>query len=103
MARRAVCLAHVRIANAAKIKAALTTKLGDERARKLWAELLAGAEAMRHSRHLTDDEAEQIAAGFDPVPFTGEQEDEAGALLKRLLTSAIDDGAGRRRTVGELV
>jgi len=103
MARRAVCLAHVRIANAAKIKAALTTKLGDERARKLWAELLAGAEAMRHARHLTDDEAEQIAAGFDPVPFTGEQEDEAGALLKRLLTSAIDDGAGRRRTVGELV
>lgn len=103
MARRAVCLAHVRIANAATIKAALTTMLGDERARKLWAELLAGAEAMRHSRRLTDDEAAQIAADFDPAPFTGEQDDEAGALLKRLLTTAIDDGAGRRRTVGELV
>lgn len=103
MARRAVCLAHVRIANAATIKAALTTKMGDERARKLWAELLAGAEAMRHSRRLTDDEAAQIAADFDPAPFTGEQDDEAGALLKRLLTSAIDDGDGRRRTVGELV
>ena len=103
LARRAVCLAHVRIANAATLKAALTTKMGDERARKLWAELLAGAEAMRHSRRLTDDEAAQIAADFDPAPFTGEQDDEAGALLKRLLTSAIDDGAGRRRTVGELV
>ncbi len=103
LARRAVCLAHVRIANAAALKASLTTKLGDERARKLWAELLAGAEAMRHSRRLTDDEAAQIAADFDPVPFTGEQDDEGGALLKRLLTSAIDDGASRRRTVGELV
>ncbi len=103
LARRAVCLAHVRIANAAALKAALTTKLGDERARKLWAELLAGAEAMRHSRRLTDDEAAQIAADFDPAPFTGEQDDEGGTLLKRLLTSAIDDGAGRRRTVGELV
>jgi hypothetical protein len=103
LARRAVCLAHVRNANAATLKAALTTKMGDERARKLWAELLAGAEAMRHSRRLTDDEAAQIAADFDPAPFTGEQDDEGGALLKRLLTSAIDDGAGRRRTVGELV
>jgi hypothetical protein len=103
LARRAVCLAHVRNANAATLKAALTTKMGDERARKLWAELLAGAEAMRHSRRLTDDEAAQIAADFDPAPFTGEQDDEAGALLKRLLTSAIDDGAGRRRTVGEMV
>jgi hypothetical protein len=103
LARRAVCLAHVRIANAMALKAALTTKLGDERARKLWAELLAGAEAMRHSRRLTDDEAAQIAADFDPVPFTGEQDDEGGTLLKRLLTSAIDDGTGRRRTVGELV
>jgi hypothetical protein len=103
LARRAVCLAHVRNANAATLKAALTTKMGDERARKLWAELLAGAEAMRHSRRLTDDEAAQIAADFDPAPFTGEQDDEGGALLKRLLTSAIDDGASRRRTVGELV
>lgn len=103
LARRAVCLAHVRNANAATLKAALTTKMGDERARKLWAELLAGAEAMRHSRRLTDDEAAQIAADFDPTPFTGEQDDEGGTLLKRLLTSAIDDGAGRRRTVGELV
>jgi hypothetical protein len=103
LARRAVCLAHVRNANAATLKAALTTKMGDERARKLWAELLAGAEAMRHSRRLTDDEAAQIAADFDPAPFTGEQDDEGGTLLKRLLTSAIDDGAGRRRTVGELV
>jgi len=103
LARRGVCLAHVRIANATTIKAALITKLGDERARKLWAELLAGAEAMRHSRLLTDDEAARIAADFDPTPFTGEQDDEAGALLKRLLTSVVDDGAGRRRTVGELV
>ena len=103
LARRAVCLAHVRIANAATLKAALTPRLGDERARKLWAENLAGAEAMRHGRKLTDDEAAQIAQDFDPAPFTGEQDNESGALLKQLLTSFIDDGSGRRRTVGELL
>ena len=103
LARRAILLAPVRVANAATLKAALTSKLGDERARKLWAELLAGAEAMRHGRTLTDAEALQIARDFDPAPFTGDQDDEAGALLKRLLTSLIDDGSGRRRTIGELL
>lgn len=102
LARRAVMLAPTLSANAAKLRAALGERLKDERARKLWGWLLAGVQAMRHARVLTDDEAARIAAGFDPSPFSGEQDDEGDALLARILTSKVHDGT-RDATIGELI
>jgi len=103
LARRAIMLAPTRMSNAAMLKTALSQKFEDERSRKLWAELLAGAVAMKHSRQLTMEEAEEIARGFDPQPFTGMQDNEAVALLTRLLTSVIPNADGHRRTLGELL
>ena len=96
-------LAPTRMSNAAMLKTALSQKFEDERSRKLWAELLAGAVAMKHSRQLTMEEAEEITRGFDPQPFTGMQDNEAVALLTRLLTSVIQNADGHRRTLGELL
>ena len=102
LAARAVAVAKARRANAVKIAIALT-RLDDDRARRKWGELLAGAEAMEHTRELTEQEARQIADAFDPTRYAAEQEKDSEKLLQKILTSSWCIESGEPRTVSTLL
>jgi hypothetical protein len=102
LAARAVSVAKARRANAVKIAIALT-RLDDDRARRKWGELLAGAEAMEHTRELTEQEARQIADAFDPTRYAAEQEKDSEKLLQKILTSSWSIESGEPRTVATLL
>lgn len=103
LARRAYDYAKLHRPNQEKLAAVLAGKLNEPRLVDKFSSLLSGAAMLTHGRLISDEEAVAVVEGFDLSAFNPSQSVEQDKLLERLLSSQLDEGAGNKPTVRELI